>query len=101
VTKPVRPTVAAESEIRDYVARYEQERTGLGDRLFSELQDVIALIAEHPSAGSVIPRTRHRVRRFPVRHFPFFLIYRELDDFIEIVALAHTSRRPKYWRPRL
>lgn len=42
-----------------------------------------------------------KVRRVPLRHFPFLLVYREYPDNLEIVALAHTSRKPKYWRSRM
>jgi hypothetical protein len=41
------------------------------------------------------------VRRFPLRHFPFFVIYREREEFLELVALAPTSRKPNYWRSRI
>lgn len=101
--KPVRPTEAAESEIREYLQWYEAERSGLAGRLWSEIQDIVQVISEYPSAGSVIPRIRgvKGVRRFPLRRFPFFIIYRELDDYVELVALAHHRRRPRYWRSRL
>ena len=103
MSKPVRPTEAAESEIRYYLRWYEGERPGLGDRLWSEIQDIFQLISDYPAAGSVIPRIRavRGVRRFPLRRFPFFVIYREFDDYLEIVALAHHRRRPRYWRSRL
>jgi hypothetical protein len=28
-------------------------------------------------------------------------VYRERADHLEIVALAHTSRKPRYWRDRV
>lgn len=41
-------------------------------------------------------------RRYLLRRFPFLLIYRELHaDKIQIVAVAHTSRRPGYWKQRI
>jgi hypothetical protein len=40
------------------------------------------------------------VRRVPVRRFPFFVIYRERDEDLQIIAVAHQSRRPGYWRSR-
>jgi toxin ParE1/3/4 len=41
-------------------------------------------------------------RRFLLRQFPFILIYRERNsEGIQIVAVAHTSRRPRYWKSRL
>jgi plasmid stabilization system protein ParE len=41
-------------------------------------------------------------RRFLLRQFPFILIYRERKSVsIQIVAVAHTSRKPGYWKSRL
>jgi plasmid stabilization system protein ParE len=103
VTKLVRPNDEAEEEFRHYIRRYEKESAGLGDRLWSEIQAAISLISDHPAIGETVPRVRVRetVRRIPLRHFPFLLVYREYADYLEIVALAHTSRNPKYWRGRL
>lgn len=99
--KAVRPSPFAEAEIREYLRWYESESTGLGDRLWGEIQTVVDLIAEHPLIGKAVPRTGGMIRRFPLRHFPFFLIYREWRDHLQIVALAHTSRKPNYWKDRL
>jgi len=99
----VRPNTAAQDEIRRAIHWYENESTGLGDRLWGEIQAAIEMIATHPDIGEIIPRARTRgpVRRLPLRHFPFFVVYRHSIDFIEIVALAHMSRGPNYWRDRL
>ncbi len=41
-------------------------------------------------------------RRYLLKRFPFLLIYREMSESrIEIVAFAHTSRRPEYWKSRI
>jgi hypothetical protein len=32
--------------------------------------------------------------------FPFFVVFRETDIRIEIVAIAHGRRRPGYWLGR-
>lgn len=103
MTIPVRPNADAEKEFRDYIRWYENETAGLGDRLWSEIQAAIDLISGHPTIGETVrqARVRESVRRVPLRHFPFLLVYREYADHLEIVALAHTSRKPKYWRGRL
>lgn len=99
----VRPNAEAEEEFRHYIRWYENETAGLGDRLWSEIEAAIELISARPAIGEVVRRIRVRgtVRRIPLRHFPFLLVYREHHDHLEIVALAHTSRKPNYWRGRL
>lgn len=101
--KPVRPNDAAEAEFRYYIQWYENESVGLGDRLWAEIQGILSLIAEFPSIGETVRHldVREIVRRAPLRHFPFRVVYREYIEYIEVVALAHTSREPRYWRSRL
>jgi plasmid stabilization system protein ParE len=103
VTVSVRPNADAEEDFRYYIRWYENESAGLGERLWSEIQAAIDLIADHPLIGEVVRRrgVRESVRRVPLRHFPFLLVYRERPDHYEIVALAHTSRNPRQWRRRL
>jgi plasmid stabilization system protein ParE len=101
VKTQVRPSSFAQEEIEYYLRRYEAESPGLGDRLWQDIQSAAAIISEHPEIGEFVRRTRALVRRIPLRHFPFFLIYRRQGDCLEIVALAHTSRKPYYWRSRL
>jgi plasmid stabilization system protein ParE len=100
---PVRPNAEAEEEFRYYIQWYENESVGLGDRLWSEIQAAIDLISGHPGIGEVVRsvRVRGAIRRVPLRHFPFLVVYRERADHLEIVALAHTSRKPSYWRVRV
>jgi len=102
VTKPVRFEDDAEAELRAAVARYEGERRGLGAALLAEVQRVLDLIEEFPGAGAKVPhvRTRHETRRVPLRRFPFIVVYRERREELQVVAFAHTSRKPGYWRSR-
>ena len=99
--KAVRPSSFAQAEIEYYLIRYASESGHLRDRLWDDIQAVVNLIAEHPLIGEVVRRTGGRVRRFPLQHFPFFLIYRVRDDDMQIVALAHKRRKPNYWRQRV
>ena len=103
MTKLVRPNEAAEEEFRRYIRWYESESAGLGDRLWSEIQAAISLISTFPSIGGEVTglRVEEAVRRVPLRHFPFRLVYRQYPDYLEVVALAHTSREPEYWLGRL
>ena len=35
------------------------------------------------------------------RRFPYAVVYIELDNEIRVLAVAHTSREPGFWRGRL
>jgi len=45
----------------------------------------------------------HGARRVLVERFPYYVVYwhDEERDGIHIVAIAHTSRDPDYWRDRM
>ena len=65
----------------------------------AEVNRAVAQIEEAPKRWA---SGTHFTRRFLLRRFPFVLIYRELDSGnIQIMAVAHTSRRPGYWKQRL
>jgi hypothetical protein len=36
-----------------------------------------------------------------LKRFPYDIVVRELSEEILVVAVAHHSRRPGYWRDRL
>jgi toxin ParE1/3/4 len=66
-------------------------------RFRRELDRAVELISERPEAG---PPYIGIARRFLLRRFPFFVVYRVLGEHIQIVAVAHARRRPGYWRER-
>ena len=44
-------------------------------------------------------RNTHKATRLSI--FPFDIVFEEFDDHIVIYAVAHTKRKPGYWRERL
>ncbi|HUF07772.1 MAG TPA: type II toxin-antitoxin system RelE/ParE family toxin [Rhodothermales bacterium] len=63
----------------------------------AEIDHALVRIQEAPER---YPETRYRRRRFVLLKFPFDLIYRIVGEHVEIIAVAHHSRRPGYWRAR-
>jgi plasmid stabilization system protein ParE len=65
----------------------------------AEVDRALAQIVDAPRRWAAGPFS---TRRFLLRRFPYILIYRErvIGD-IQVVAVAHTSRRPGYWKKRL
>ena len=87
----------AEAELDQAIAYYEDCRPGLGLELAEEVYSAIARIVQFPDAWSLISR---RTRRCLVNRFPFGVIYHVKSNAIRIIAVAHLSRRPNYWKGR-
>jgi plasmid stabilization system protein ParE len=64
----------------------------------TEVNRALAQILLSPQRWAV---GSHSTRRFLLKQFPFLLIYRVQPAGVQIVAVAHTSRRPGYWKARL
>jgi len=47
------------------------------------------------------PKYLHGTQRFVLRRFPFSIIYLDDPDVLSIVAVAHSKRKPGYWKSRL
>jgi toxin ParE1/3/4 len=77
-----------------YLQRSPDVALGFNDAVNGALAD-IASAPRRWAAGS------HSTRKYLLRRLPYVLIYRERAGHIQIVALAHTSRRPGYWKKRL
>ena len=46
------------------------------------------------------PKIDTRHRSCNVQKYPFQIIFRESKDTIHVVAVAHSKRRPGYWKKR-
>lgn len=77
---------------------YDDQVPGLGEDFLEELQVTVAFAVEQPRAGAPIEGT---LRRVLVHRFSYGVIYRERDDRLEILAVAHLHRYPGYWRHRV
>jgi len=63
-----------------------------------ELDHAITRIREAPEAW---PLYGNLCRRYIFPRFPFQIIYRIVDNTIQVVAVAHGRRRPGYWKERV
>ena len=75
------------------------ERSPLAAAAFvAEPDRAVAAFGEAPGRW---PRHLGNARRFVMQHFPLTVVYRELQDRVEVIAVVHAKRRPGYWRDRL
>jgi toxin ParE1/3/4 len=78
---------------------YLQRSADAALKFDAEVERALTQIVEAPQRWAAGP---YSTRRFLLRQFPFTLIYREQPSgVIQIVAVAHTSRKPGYWKQRL
>ena len=42
-----------------------------------------------------------RCRKYTLHQFPFSIVYQSRPSLTFVVAVAHASRRPHYWRERV
>ncbi|MFZ3340889.1 MAG: type II toxin-antitoxin system RelE/ParE family toxin [Terriglobales bacterium] len=99
---PARVAILHEAAAADYDAAFEwylERNPQAALRFDAEFERALSVIALAPRRWV---RGPSGTRRFLLRGFPYFLIYRELDgQTIEILAVAHTSRKPGYWTARV
>ena len=90
---------AAETEHYETIRFYESRQVGLGLMYLTELEKVMASVVRAPH--------RYRVERKPdircisLKQFPFKIIFRDVGDLVQVLAVAHKQRRPNYWLSRL
>jgi hypothetical protein len=85
-------------ELEESAAFYDFASDGLGFDLLAEVEKLIFHLRTFPQSGSKVDEN---LRSVVVRRFPFKLIYSYEITSIVILAVAHDSRRPGYWRDRV
>lgn len=88
---------AAREELDEAFAFLELQQPGLGYRFATDVDEALARIRNQPLAWHPLNKN---LRRCHLRHFRYGVIYRIRGDQADILAIAHDSRRPGYWRNR-
>jgi len=96
--KPAEFHPLANQEFAETVRFYDQRSANLGDAFASAVEAAIGFVRANPAAGTLV---RRNVRRWMVRRFPYFVIYREEPNRLYVLALAHQRRLPEYWADRI
>ncbi|MGA7304642.1 MAG: type II toxin-antitoxin system RelE/ParE family toxin [Rhodothermales bacterium] len=67
------------------------------DAFLDEIDAAFEGIAENPSLW---PQYLKQYRRRVLTRFPFSVVYRVVDDGLEVVGIVHDKKRPGYWESR-
>jgi plasmid stabilization system protein ParE len=89
----------AANEEAEVARRWYGERSEVAQTAFlRELDHAVTVVSEAPQRW---PKYIGRTRRYVFPTFPYSLVYFVQEDVVHVVAIAHQSRRPGYWRERL
>ena len=88
----------AEMELAEAINFYDEKQPGVGKLFLDAICEAGENIRRNPEWWPVFEAPARGCRVFP---FPYRLLYRELPDRIQIVAVYHSSRRPDGWKDRL
>lgn len=89
---------AAQGEVDDAAAYYEDREEGRGHDFLDELDRVIRRIKTFPLASTQI---EPGIRRCLLARFPYGIIYGIDEDLIIVIAVSHLHREPRYWVDRI
>jgi toxin ParE1/3/4 len=88
----------AELELVEGATYYARKASAkLAEAFVSEFDRSAKLLGEYPKLGAT---WRGRIRRFPLRRFPYSIVYYLRESEVRVLAVAHQRRRPGFWRER-
>ena len=88
----------ARAEIRSANRWYRQRSKRAAEGFIEEIERALNNVLSAPQRW---PKSKGGWRRFPLFRFPYSIIYREkTTNEIEVIAVAHARRRPRYWETR-
>jgi plasmid stabilization system protein ParE len=77
---------------------YDEQSATAARRFQNEIDQAVEAIDSFPLRWPVgILKTRF----LTLEHFPYSVIYRPRESGVLVLAVAHASRRPGYWKGRL
>ncbi len=89
----------AAEELAEAARWYEECRAGLGIEFLGSIEDALTRITANPMQCAVWA-DEERYRRLVVSRFPYLIFFEVRAHDLEVVAFAHASRDPGYWRRR-
>jgi plasmid stabilization system protein ParE len=88
---------AARAEFDDAFDWYAQRSHGAALAFASEVDSAIERIIADPRRFA---RTYAGCQYCLLDRFPYYVVYRFINEKIVVIAIAHGRRRPGYWRSR-
>lgn len=84
-------------EITEAYEFYYEREPDVAERFLKILDRTIQRILWMPNSGL---RYDHDTRRVLLKKYPYQVIFRQLQDTLRILAVAHQIKEPGYWAER-
>ncbi|NJW52069.1 type II toxin-antitoxin system RelE/ParE family toxin [Salinimicrobium oceani] len=81
----------AQKDLIEAYLWYEKKQKGLGERFVREVENGVKFIRQNPEA---FPRKKNGFREFPLKIFPYLMIYVLAQKKITILAIFNTRLNP-------
>lgn len=94
---------AAVGEIQRHYDWYLDRNPRVASRLADLFEATIIRIAQDLLQYPLMEMRRNpgNIRRAMLKGFPLYVLYRIVEERVEVFAVPHTSQRPGYWRSRI
>jgi len=76
---------------------YARRSPAVARRFLEELDRAVERIGAGPETW---PAYLHSTRVFSLRRFPYLVVFREGAECVQVLAVAHSHRKPGYWKRR-
>ncbi len=87
---------SASAELREATKWYRDRAPDIAADFLNAIYAAVANIVSAPQRWPL----KGRWRRYYLRRFPYVIAYREVDELLQIGAVAHQRRLPDYWSRR-
>lgn len=91
---------AAFDDLQDAVDYYDEKSQGLGHQFVTQVESDLLRITDTPNLF-FCPYPALRIRRYPMKRFPYSIFYRVDTLFITVIAVVHQAREPSHWLDRV
>ena len=81
----------AKKDLKIAFSWYEKKQKGLGIKFFLEVEEGVKYLKKNPEA---FPQKKNGFRQFPLKNFPFLIIYILEDRKVAIFSIFHTRLNP-------
>ena len=88
----------ARGDFREAIGWYRDRSPAVAVEFRVIVSEAIRNLVQAPQRW---PKYLHGTRRFLLHRFPFSIVYLDDPDVVSIVAVAHSKRKPGYWKRRL